>query len=264
MIYPIPSRSAIALGKIGGKPTNPGLIFERFAPNWGDAPTKEQKSEWKKAGFKAAIQHKADGNLLAAYKTRWEMLARFVHAEPFPMKTDWRFVAGLGRKGPLEAGFTFHRYGFPILPGSSVKGIARAAALLVHGMKETATDFLAIFGRAPQPGEDQQDAHIGGAIFFDAVPAIPPRLELDVMNPHYQDYYSGKAKYPTDWQKPVPVFFITVAPGSELYFAVGWRGADNHVLRGKATQWLKDGLTQLGAGAKTSAGYGYFQNPVVD
>ncbi|MBK9095192.1 MAG: hypothetical protein IPM84_21030 [Anaerolineae bacterium] len=46
------------------------------------------------------------------------------------LRTDWRLVTGLGRKGPLEVGFTFHRYGFPILPGSSLKGLARAWGLL--------------------------------------------------------------------------------------------------------------------------------------
>ncbi|MCS7289320.1 MAG: type III-B CRISPR module RAMP protein Cmr6 [Roseiflexus sp.] len=95
-------------------------------------------------------------------------------------------------------------------------------------------------------------------MFFDAVPTGSPTLELDVMNPHFPDYYQSKEP-PTNWQSPIPVYFLTVAPGTEFAFAVGWRGAQvDGKLRNKAVQWLKRGLTELGAGAKTNAGYGYF------
>jgi CRISPR-associated protein Cmr6 len=40
---------------------------------------------------------------------------------------------------------------------------------------------------------------------------------------------------------------------------VGWRGPLNTALREMAENWLKEGLMNLGAGAKTSAGYGYFK-----
>ena len=73
---------------------------------------------------------RADDALLKAWQTRWQQTAAAVQAEPFTLRTDWRLVTGLGRKGPLEVGFTFHRYGFPILPGSSLKGLARAWGLL--------------------------------------------------------------------------------------------------------------------------------------
>jgi len=52
-----------------------------------------------------------------------------------------------------------------------------------------------------------------------------------------------------------------VAPSTEFRFAVGWRGTlddEGRRLRDLARTWLVEGLTQLGAGAKTSAGYGYF------
>jgi hypothetical protein len=39
---------------------------------------------------------------------------------------------------------------------------------------------------------------------------------------------------------------------------VGWRGSLDAELRKIATQWLKNALQHLGAGAKTNAGYGYF------
>ncbi len=59
-------------------------------------------------------------------------------------------------------------------------------------------------------------------------------------------------------------FFITVAPGTKFSFAVGWRSSNSALteeeirLRTMAENWLKDGLTLLGVGSKTSAGYGLF------
>lgn len=260
MEYPVPKRSAAAWRQQQGKPNqNPGLIFDRFAPDW------QQQSMLKRDGLTAVRDAalKADGALLAAWNARWEKTVRHANADPVTLKTDWRLVAGLGRKGPLEVGFTFHRYGFPILPGSSVKGVARACAWLVEGRRETDPDFLAIFGRAPEKGEAEGVAQSGGAVFFDAIPRQVPKLQLDVMNPHYPDYYGDKngRVAPTDSQNPIPVYFLTVAPNTEFRFAVGWRGALNEEarrLRALAQEWLIKGLTELGAGAKTSAGYGYF------
>jgi CRISPR-associated RAMP protein, Cmr6 family len=233
---------------------------------------------------------RVDKQLLREWNTRWQACARAANGEPFGLTTDWRLIAGLGRKGSLEVGFTFHRYGFPILPGSSVKGVARAWALLQIAEKVGTTELKELDGilsadgdkerekyedwKAGQPAEVQKladdfrtifgtTAAAGRAVFFDAIPASLPTLELDIMNPHYPKYYGGEEP-PTDWQSPVPVYFLTVAANTEFCFAVGWRGTlddEGRRLRDQAQQWLKDGLTQLGAGAKTSAGYGYFLPP---
>ncbi len=291
--YPIPSLSARAWSAVSTTNVrlNPGLIFDRFAPDWSGQAT--LKKDGLEAVRKAA--EKVDGALLRDWNARWEACALAVQAEPFSLKTDWRFIAGLGRKGALEVGFTFHRYGFPILPGSSVKGVARARALIAiadwvndpnlslrqldetlsadgetdskerklyeewrkgqpEEVQKLADDFRAIFGTT---------AAAGRVVFLDAIPATKPTLELDIMNPHYPKYYSGEEP-PTDWQSPVPVYFLTVASGTEFRFAVGWRGpldAEGQRLRDLAKEWLVAGLTELGAGAKTSAGYGYFQPP---
>ncbi|MGQ9556095.1 MAG: type III-B CRISPR module RAMP protein Cmr6 [Anaerolineae bacterium] len=264
MEYPIPKDSAEAWRKHKGKsPQNPGLIFDRFVQNWG--ASRDDKEAKKRAWEEiVATAKKADPQLLKAWNARWEQTVRQAQATPFALRTDWRFVAGMGRKGPLEVGFTFHRYGFPILPGSSVKGIARAWATLVEKLNEKdAPDFVTIFGRAPEKGEDPQVAQAGQAVFFDAIPATLPTLKLDIMNPHFPDYYQDEKGRtpPTDWQSPVPIYFLTVAPNTEFRFAVGWRGpldAERSRLRGLAERWLWNGLTHLGAGAKTSAGYGFF------
>jgi len=287
MRYPIPRASAQAFaGRDQNRPQNPGLIFDRFAPDWS------RQSTLKKDGLEAVRRaaERVDEQLLREWNTRWQACARAANGEPFGLTTDWRFIAGLGRKGPLEVGFTFHRYGFPILPGSSVKGVARAWALLQIAEKVGTTELKELDGilsadgdkerekyedwKAKRPPEVQKladdfrtifgtTAAAGRAVFFDAIPASLPTLELDIMNPHYPKYYSGEEP-PTDWQSPVPVYFLTVAANTEFRFAVGWRGAldeEGRRLRNLAQTWLIEGLTQLGSGAKTSAGYGYFLPP---
>jgi CRISPR-associated protein Cmr6 len=175
------------------------------------------------------------------------------------MRTDWRFVPGLGRGGSLEVGFAFDRYGFPVLPGSSVKGIARSYAWLVEGRRGDDPEFEAIFGREADPSKEDPGAS-GGAVFFAAIPREVPKLDLDVMTPHVPNYYGGQQP-PTNWQSPNPVYFLTVAPQTPFRFAVGWRTAldsESARLRGLAETWLREGLRTLGAGAKTSSGYGFF------
>ena len=102
----------------------------------------------------------------------------------------------------------------------------------------------------------------GSAIFYDAIPLDDPKLVLDVMNPHYPKYYQGAAP-PTNWQSPIPIYFLAVDKGVKFGFAIGWRNRDvtnqaQTELRTLAKTWLLGGLTELGAGAKTSSGYGFF------
>lgn len=261
---PIPLRAAAAFRTQWQNPQaqqNPSLLFERYAPDWQNDTTAKKNGLY----LVQEAAQRADAALLKDWNRRWEGVAASVQAVGFTMSTDWRFVTGLGQKGPLEIGFTFHRYGFPILPGSSVKGIARAFAVAELKEEEAAAanpDFIAIFGRIPTETEPPEMAQAGHAIFLDGVPKADelPALELDIMNPHYPKYY-GNEQPPTNWQDPIPVYFLTVAPLTDFRFAVGWRGPSDAKLQQKAADWLVGGLKELGAGAKTSAGYGFFLTP---
>lgn len=71
--------------------------------------------------------------------------------------------------------------------------------------------FRTIFG-TPQA--------MGQAIFFDGIPAKLPVLKPDVMNVHYQDYYSG-SKPPADYLNSNPIPFLTVGKETPFLFAVG-------------------------------------------
>lgn len=108
----------------------------------------------------------------------------------------------------------------------------------------------------------------GLCIFFDAVLSGLPRsqlFEVDVMTPHYPDYYSSEGKEaPSDDQGPNPIQFITVAEGTRFGFAFDIQpkqlsGEDTQALTEAVANWLQSGVSELGAGAKTHAGYGLFR-----
>jgi len=279
--YPLPKDTVAAWRAVKGRgPLNAGLVFDRFVAYSG-AGGGAKSAAWKEL---VQVVNRGDADMLAACLERWRAMVRQGRGREFALCTDWRLVSGLGKNGPLEVGFAFSHHGFAILPGSGLKGltrawglrqVARAAGLKDLGKVERvlsaadewekewredlgeveipsiARDFRAIFGT---------QAAAGRAIFFDGMPKQPARLDLDIMNPHFPRYYRGEGP-PTDDQNPSPVNFLAVAPGSEFVFAVGWRGRwddEGARLRELAEEWLRRGLVELGAGAKTSAGYGYF------
>jgi CRISPR-associated protein Cmr6 len=238
---------------------NPGLIFDRYTPKIRKGG---KSGRDKQRALETVRDCSPDRGVLTAYRRRLHASVKAADAVTFQAETDWRFVTGLGRNSPFEVGFTFHRlYGFPIIPGSSLKGLARAWAYFrlkeEHPERDPEEDllFAAVFGRAPK--DDAGESSVGGAVFFEAVPLDNPELELDVMTPHFPDYYAGK-RPPTDNQNPIPIPFLTVKPGVRFRFAVGWRGASHPKAHAQAVEWLKAGLEHLGAGGKTAAGYGYF------
>jgi CRISPR-associated protein Cmr6 len=261
--YPLPSDTSDVLQKFSlhKKCHNPGLIFERYTPK-----IRKGSGQDKQNALKTICQCKPDHRALDAYHRRWQALVTATDAITFTARTDWRFVTGLGRNTPFEVGFTFHRlYGFPVIPGSGLKGLARSWAYF--RLKEAKPDgepekdplFAVVFGSAPKGNDDAASA--GSAVFFEAVPLDDPALDIDVMTPHFPDYYSDKTNIvpPTDNQNPVPIPFLTVKKDVRFGFAVAWRGRANSEAHAQAVEWLKGGLENLGAGAKTSAGYGYFQ-----
>ncbi|MEW6419780.1 MAG: type III-B CRISPR module RAMP protein Cmr6 [Nitrospirota bacterium] len=171
----------------------------------------------------------------------------------FSGMTEYRLIIGLGGAHVLETGLTLHPlYGFPYIPASSVKGIARAYAEM---SKEASEDELReIFG-SEDKNKVLETNREGKVVFLDGLPTEFPKLEIDIMNPHYGDYYQGN-KPPADYLSPNPITFLTVATGQEFSFLLFSKDVS---LVEKAEQWLKEGLSQLGAGGKTNVGYGYFK-----
>jgi CRISPR-associated protein Cmr6 len=197
-------------------------------------------------------RHKA---MLEWYKQRGFAVRRIPEEEKPPAKPVWRFVVGLGAAHVLETGITLHRlFGLPIIPGSALKGAAKAYAQLVEGRTDDDPELVAVFGTTEQAGS---------VIFFDAIPLEVPKFQLDIMNPHYPQYYDkrgGSSKEPVspaDWDSPRPVFFLTVTE-TPYRFAIAARSEQGNRLLDLAEKWLKGALAELGIGAKTSADYGFW------
>ena len=202
------------------------------------------------------------------------------------------FVASLGGRllinmagGVMEnSGLSLDRItGLPFIPGSAVKGVSRHQALWnIRNETDTARQklllrsALAVFGFSPNDftrngdflwcvnGDRSKldaahdgfntDTYKGVCSFVSAHPSNTQNLRVvaEVLTPHTSD-------------KLRPIFFPAVEAGSEFGFAIiGQRiphiadlKLDN--LLSQAREWLQQALTQNGIGAKTGAGYGWFQ-----
>jgi len=158
----------------------------------------------------------------------------------------WRLAINLGAGSVYETSISLHRnYSVPIIPGSAVKGVANHYAH-EYG-KLTKNEHGDIFGTQTQRGK---------VIFFDGLPIVDINndfIVLDVMNVHYRGYYDGKED-PGDWMDPNPIFFLAV---ENLRYLFALASKDKSLAE-KALNMLKEALKNIGIGAKTSAGYGYF------
>jgi CRISPR type III-B/RAMP module RAMP protein Cmr6 len=188
---------------------------------------------------------------------------------PVPHTSTSALIIGIGRWNPVEVGFTFDRFsGSPFLPGSSVKGLLRAAAALVS--KGELDGDKAFWNEATVSRIFGEQDQRGAFAFYDAYPAVWPTIEVDVMTPHHSKYYDGTLGFAADWDEPVPVHFVRVKAGTRFLFWFGPRGrgtvetagrAQNDADRGAIEKLLTIALDWLGAGAKTSSGYGWFEAP---
>lgn len=193
----------------------------------------------------------------------------------FPAATTNRLIIGLGTAHVLEAGIRLHHtYGTPIIPGSALKGLAAHYCHEVWGQSQNkmaddeATKFRndgvyhrILFGDTDERGR-------GTIVFHDAW--IQPEslnkgaLRMDVMTPHHQDWQTKK-QAPTDFDNPVPVSFLSVSGAFQCHLS--WAGPMDHSPE-EIQQWLKltqslltEALSEWGAGAKTSSGYGRLVSP---
>lgn len=242
---------------------NAGLIWERFFNGYDDAFALPTGKDSGKGRFIDLFSGKQVGNESALRMTAKRMrdLAQALGGRAFSAKNDWHFATGLGAAHPTENSLTFHRtLGVPYLPGSSVKGLLRGF-LEWSGQR----DCLKLWFGSDRKGANDTEA--GSLIFLDALPLSPVVLAADVVTPHYGSWYESGDKVtavdpeivPADWHTPVPSGFL-VAKEARLQFAVAPRAgglADTHELD-VAIDLLQEALAEMGAGAKTAAGYGRF------
>ncbi len=227
--YPLPRDTRAVLETEQLRPHNYGLRIDRLLlcdqSSWELANISKQRflpsvKDKRQLAFEGATKE-----ALQNYKARWDSMLSALQRQGYSVQTltlraASRVIVGLGAESVLETSIRLHRiYGFPIIPGSALKGLARAYAKLVKKKNEYDPTFAKVFGKSPP------DAEAGKVIFFDAIPADPDTLalELDVMNPHYAPYYQG-TKPPADYHNPVPVFSLTIGPGSEFLFCCSFAG----------------------------------------
>ncbi len=226
---------------------------------------------------------KPDPALIRAQRERWQqsVTARggivITH-----LQLASRLLVGLGASHVLETALTLDRTsGAPFVPGSACKGLARTYALYEvarelgiragiggndktqleqldedlsdpnkHVEGETAAWFRAVFGTLGNAGEV---CFVGGIYASDDA----PRFVVDVMTPHFPLYYRGE-KPPADTDNPNPVAFLAVEAKNLFWFGLLPRRTESSIWLEVARDWLIGGLTRLGAGGKTAAGYGFF------
>jgi len=271
--------------------SNPNLLFTKYVRGWQNDWGFESKD--KGSFLERAIKVINDNNvnydrtIYNKFLTRWQFLLNSIKAVQIKGKVHWRLIVGLGSGSVLETSMTLHHIlGAPFIPGTALKGVVSSYYIeknrenIESNMKEVNIkrkqenkkekeyepneleefamnedeQYIKLFGNEKQKGK---------VTFLDAYPAKVPRLEMDIMNPHYQKYYSGdkdnknKPIPPADWLSPNPIKFVTVAKDAEFVFAFK---TNENSLTEEIKTLIKETLENSGIGAKTSVGYGYFKN----
>ena len=267
---PILPRSARELvRRVSAHRNHPGLRLDKLSAS-GDM--KRQRSE-----LLAVADCRGDEELLKALLRRREGALDQLRAHRFEMKTLGPLTLHLSRSGSLEnAGIALHPvYGFVHLPGSGLKGMARAWAETVWAKAQADPEEAwrrigQAFGWSvgsetrkrgwrPDSAAVPEGSSTGRIVFHDAWPLAWPRVQPDIVNNHHKDYYAGNDD-PGDWHDPVPVYFLAVEEGTGFEFAISDRKRDDDGLLALAEEWLQAALELEGAGAKTAAGYGRFSS----
>lgn len=274
--YNLPRETAQALNEFDPdtKCQNMSLLLDKYMP--GDVFKPGKKGEWLSrilnAGINSSNQNNhIDSRFARQTYDRWKAMLQSFNVTPFELAIDWRMVVGLGGETVLETDLTLHHlYGIPVIPGSALKGLTRAYAtqekkeyFIKYKPEEEKRASEKIDDDHPEIKQifGEQDK-AGTVIFFDAMPVNGrAQYEVDIMNPHYPDYYrsleSKNITPPANDQSPNPVMFLTIAH-TTFAFALAPRDPSNEQDVKLARIWLQEALQKYGVGGKTSAGYGYF------
>ena len=240
-------RAANELHQLAASRTDlhPGLLLAHGLANWPDETNKDLKQR-----LIDRICQQQPARAYAPALARWKRLTasrdRFA---ALSARIDGRLYIGVSRDNPLEAGVTVsHTYGVPLLPGSALKGLTRAAA------QQLSIDTHALRWMFGSGGQTDTDDEIGGLVFHDAwwqADPDPVPFVAEIVTPHHRDYYTpGKHAAPSDTDSPIPAPQIAVQ--GSFYIAIEgpreWAQLARDILRQALRDW--------GIGAKRSSGYG--------
>jgi CRISPR-associated protein Cmr6 len=247
--YPLPRDTSEAL-LAAGHCDNFGLLLERylaFGDNRGQAQLLRELVD-RQALVPDFTRQK---ELIDGCRARWEHLAGEVGAVTFRARPEWRVIVGLGTNAILGAGMALHPiFGLPIVPATALKGVTRCYATWVLGRPAEELDTL--LGKV-----EDDDPLRGDLLILEGIPAAPPVVERDVINPVFGPYYQEANTPPANYLGPHPLFFLAVGARSPYLFGVASLSGDRAAAE-QGARWLQGALTELGVGAKTGAGYGYW------
>ena len=227
-----------------------GLLLQR---GWVEhaLEAKEAKTEF----IRRVCEAEVDDLYRHAFRRWQDATADDVRFRQLTLALKARLFVGTASGGALETGCAIsHSYGMPYIPGSSVKGVVRAHACQRFG-KEGLAACKELFGSGPSR---QHPSGLSGLIDFHDAWWDPDSAERplvpEVVTSHHLEYYGTDGQSPaTDFDSPVPNAQVAVQ-GSFLFVM---RGANAWL--GLAAEILTDALHKRGIGAKTRAGYGYFE-----
>jgi len=196
-------------------------------------------------------------------------------------------MVGMGESHPSENGLLFDRnMGVLYIPAGSIKGLARLSHVVRNVLQDEngnwkpedeiaklltttgneldesrpETNIPLMFGL----GGDK-DARRGGVVFLDAFPKSLPTMKVEIMNPHYPDYYKTQKRGPTEDQDPNPIKFLAVDQGTQFIFrAVVTDKKHGKDIRKLLESAIEQALTMEGVGAKTAVGYGRFSIDAIE
>ena len=182
---------------------------------------------------------------------RWEKTAKTLPGTTLFATVSQRLLIGSNAASALETGAAIqHSYGMPMIPGSAVKGCARAYAQQLG----LGAEYLAmLFGL-----DEGELAGPGGLVWHDAWwrPGGQEKFPFvaDVVTVHHPEYYQGKDVMASDTDTPVPN--AQLATHGEFFFYIGCEHSDSQPWAELAIQLLKAALHGAGIGGKRAAGYG--------
>ncbi len=199
----------------------------------------------------------------------------------------------MGYPSLVENGLLFHHIWCAIHPWETLKGLARSVFLLAvykaikergnYSLSDIEEAFMSKEGfkdlaRIPilfEGGEIEKPYEFfkrvfgtkekrGEIIFFDAFPEkFNPKkhLVVDIMNPHYSEYYTTEGKEPpADWHEPTPIHFLAISGCVSFKVCLGYApfGKPREDILEIVEKLLKAGLGNFGVGGKKRKGYGWF------
>jgi len=208
--------------------------------------------------------------------------------------TAYRLAVGLANPAPTENSGTSWNptYGIPVIPGASLKGLARhyleeeltaggsasgvaASSVLPEDMADWAAPLACCDGGDDIMVADLAELVFGGTggdgnegvvVFNDSWPQPKSDgwFEVEVLTPHHKAYYGNSQAEARDSDEPKPVhFFLCIRPGVHFDILLGltrFGRTLDEAARGQALDLaqhlLTEALRRWGVGAKTGSGYG--------